>query len=262
MLPHLCAANTAFAAICVVCNQVKQSAVFAICAFMQCAHWIVCDVPCANNMESAMCAMQKHCGRSKLNQPLKKDCWWWCKIEIWRNGCDVMTASIEAVQAGTACKQRRIRAMASGAELGTDVLQAEMSGALQVELSGQVEQSWAQMCCKQRCKAEKHFKQSSGGEWCRVECRCTAKQCIYTLQAEWRCTASRALEAGGARRLLLLPLFTWLLSPLATTCRGLHAICFAILFDILFIWDLRYFILWSLFWTSLWSSIHFEHLIV
>ena len=56
--------------------------------------------------------------------------------------------------------------------------------------------------------------------------------------AEWRCTASRALEAGGARRLLLLPLFTWLLSPLATTCRGLHAICVEILFDILFIWDL------------------------
>ena len=162
MLPHLCAVNTAFAAICVVCNQVKQSAVFAICAFMQCAHWIACNVPCANNMESAMCAMQKHCGRSKLNQPHKKDCWWWCKIEIWRNGCDVMTTSIEPVQAGT-----------------------------HQSLGWQVVQSGAQMYCKQRWVV--HCKQSSQGKLSRVGHRYAASR-----EAKQRSTSSRALEASGA----------------------------------------------------------------
>ena len=203
---------------------------------MQCAQWSVWDVPCANTLVSTMCAMHEHCGRSKLNQPLKKGCWWWCNNEIRRNGCDVMTASIEAVlQAGTACKQRRIRAMGGKwCRVGLRCTTSRDEWCTASRALGQVEQSWAQMCCKQRCKAEKHFKQSSGGGWCRVECRFTANQCIYTLQAEWRCTASRALEAGGARRLLLLPLFTWLLSPLATTCRGLHAICFATFYVLLF----------------------------
>ena len=175
--------------------------------------------------------MQKHCGRSKLNQPLKKDCWWWCNNEIWRNGCDVMTTSIEPVQAGT-----------------------------HQSLGWQVVQSGAQMYCKQRWVV--HCKQSSQGKLSRVGHRCAASR-----DAEQKSTASRVemyckQSSGGGWCKATPPSSTFHLTALAAGNNMPWSACNLRCNTFWCSIHLGLTILWSLFWTSLWSSIHFEHLIV